>query len=72
MRESLIYTQRHGSILYTDCRDINQKVILLTFCLKISRDLACFVSSETEFQSFGPSHLKLSFPKETVLIFGTL
>ena len=35
-------------------------------------DLACIVSSGNKFQSFGPSHLKLSFPKQTLVTFGTL
>ena len=44
----------------------------MIFCLKTSRDVACFVSSGNEFQSFGPRHLKFSFQKEIMLIFGTL
>ena len=73
MRESLIYISNAMDVFST--KIAGTLIESHTFDLLSEnryRDLACFVSSGNEFQSFSPSHLKLSFPKETVLTFGPL
>ena len=62
MRESLIYTSNTMDVFSTKIAGALIESHTFDF---LSETPSVFGN---EFQSFGPSHLKLSFPKETVLI----